>query len=500
MINGIKINQLILATLFLALGGCEVKPTTSIDSAKSTAAKPKAKPAKAKTATPHGGPKKIAKEVVQSGQRPAAKKTATPRVQAQKPLGKSKTGGTRLAQQNGAQAPAQYRVRLDTTRGAVHIDVNRSWAPRGADRFYALVKSGYYTDVAFFRVISGFMAQTGLSGDPRLSAQWSRASIKDDPVSRSNQRGMVTFATRGKNTRSMQFFINYKNNAFLDKQGFSPFGQIDAAGMAIIDQLYSGYGEGAPRGKGPSQADIRRRGNPYLKADFPKLDYIRRASIVSPNLSKRPNANLKKTTSSVQVAGPKKSATNQTAKTSANLKAPAKYKVLFTTTKGRFLVHVTTDWAPIGAQRFYQLVTQGFYSNTAFFRVIPGFMAQVGIHGDPKINAGWRNATIKDDPVTQSNKRGYVTFAKTGRPHSRTTQFFINFGNNSRLDGMAFAPFGFIDDKGMEVVDALYSGYGEGAPRGKGPAQGMFASRGNAYLKQYFPKLDYIVKAEIYKP
>ncbi|MBV69831.1 MAG: peptidylprolyl isomerase [Myxococcales bacterium] len=209
---------------------------------------------------------------------------------------------------------------------------------------------------------------------------------------------------------------------------------------------------------------------------------------------------LKKANEPVQLAGLNKTSKNQTKEASEGKDVPAKYKVLFTTTKGRFLVHVTTAWAPFGAQRFYQLVTQGFYSNTAFFRVIQGFMAQVGINGDPKVNARWRNATITDDPVTQTNKRGFVTFAKTGRPNSRTTQFFINFSNNTRLDKMGFAPFGFIDDKGMAVVDALYSGYGEGAPRGKGPAQGMFSSRGNAYLKQYFPKLDYIIKAEIYKP
>ncbi|MGC6416644.1 MAG: peptidylprolyl isomerase [Bradymonadia bacterium] len=390
------------------------------------------------------------------------------------------------------KAPERYRVRLETTKGPVDIDVTRAWSPRGADRFYRLVKTGYYTDVAFFRVIKGFMAQTGLSGNPDLSNEWGRASIKDDPVVESNQRGMVTFATRGPNTRSMQFFINFKNNSFLDKQGFSPFGRVSTAGLAVIDQLNGEYGEGAPRGRGPSQALIRQKGNAYLKAQFPKLDYIKSARVV-PVVNTAPA----KTAPQAPVKQTVQDGKSTIIKPGGEVEAPANFRARFTTTKGQFDIQVTKSWAPKGADRFYNLIKKGYYNNTAFFRVIKGFMAQVGMHGDPNTNRLWRNATIKDDPVKQRNLRGYVTFAKTGRPNSRTTQFFINFGDNSRLDGMGFAPIGKIDAAGMKVVDALHSGYGEGAPRGRGPQQGQLAARGNPYLKEYFPKLDYIIRAEI---
>lgn len=173
---------------------------------------------------------------------------------------------------------------------------------------------------------------------------------------------------------------------------------------------------------------------------------------------------------------------------------PPKYTVELDTTKGPILIDVHTNWAPIGAARFYQLVKDGYYTDVAFFRVISGFMAQTGISGDPSVNATWRTKSIPDDRVMASNTRGTVTFATSG-PNSRTTQFFINFADNSRLDGMGFAPFGKVKD--MAPVDALYSGYGEGAPRGRGPSQNRIQTEGNAYLKESFPKLDYIKSARI---
>jgi peptidyl-prolyl cis-trans isomerase A (cyclophilin A) len=177
-----------------------------------------------------------------------------------------------------------------------------------------------------------------------------------------------------------------------------------------------------------------------------------------------------------------------------NQQAPPTYTVKFETSKGDFIVAVHRDWAPAGADRFYNLVRMGYYDDVRFFRVISGFMAQVGINGDPALNAVWKDAAIKDDPVTQSNTRGRVTFAMRGTPNSRTTQIFINYANNSSLDQQRFAPFGEVIE-GMEVVDSLYAGYGEGAPRGGGPDQGKIQSNGNAYLKMRFPKLDYIKRA-----
>lgn len=185
-------------------------------------------------------------------------------------------------------------------------------------------------------------------------------------------------------------------------------------------------------------------------------------------------------------------------------KAPDTYKARFDTSQGPFVIEVHRDWAPKAADRFYNLVKNGYYDDCRFFRVIPGFMVQVGINGTPSTQAAWREAKITDDPVKESNKRGYVTFASAGA-NTRTTQFFINFGDNTNLDkpgacgaGCAFPPFGQVT-QGMDVVDKLYSGYGEGAPRGRGPEQQRIQTEGNAYLVKDFPKMDYIKKATIDK-
>jgi len=176
-------------------------------------------------------------------------------------------------------APETFKVKLTTTKGDAVISVTRSWAPRGADRFYNLVKNGFFTDTAFFRVIDGFMVQFGIHGNPSISAKWRGANIEDDPVKQSNGRGYVSFATAGPGTRTTQMFINFGNNSFLDGQGFSPFGKV-TEGMDVIDSLYKGYGEGAPSGDGPDQGSIQMKGNEYLKAGFPKLDYIKSAEII----------------------------------------------------------------------------------------------------------------------------------------------------------------------------------------------------------------------------
>ncbi len=176
--------------------------------------------------------------------------------------------------------------------------------------------------------------------------------------------------------------------------------------------------------------------------------------------------------------------------------APRTYKVKFDTSAGTFVVDVQRDWAPNGADRFYNLVKHGFYDNCRFFRVIANFMVQFGINGDPGVSAAWRNARIPVDPVKESNKRAYITYAMGATPDTRTTQVFINFKNNANLDGLGFAPFGEVVS-GMDVVDKIYSGYGEGAPRGNGPDQGRIQLEGNAYLTKDFPKLDYIKRATL---
>ena len=176
-------------------------------------------------------------------------------------------------------------------------------------------------------------------------------------------------------------------------------------------------------------------------------------------------------------------------------RAPERFRARFETTAGDFVILVHRNWAPLGADRFYNLVKSGYFDGTRFFRVIPGFMAQFGIHGDPQVTAAWRDQRIPDDPVLQSNKRGMITFATAG-PGTRTTQVFINYGDNSRLDAMGFAPFGQVVE-GIDVVDRLYGGYGEGAPGGLGPEQGRIEAEGNAYLVRAFPKLDQVRHATI---
>lgn len=179
----------------------------------------------------------------------------------------------------------------------------------------------------------------------------------------------------------------------------------------------------------------------------------------------------------------------------ANEKAPDEFRVKFETTKGDFVIKVTRAWSPVGADRFYNLVKIGYYDDVGFFRTIPKFMGQFGIHGDPAVNRAWRPAQIDDDPVKETNSRGRITFAKTNAPNSRTTQLFINFRDNANLDRMGFSPFGEVVE-GMDVVDTLHM-TGEGYPGGPGPSQGQLQAQGNEYLKAEFPDVDFIKSAKV---
>ena len=176
------------------------------------------------------------------------------------------------------QAPPVYKAKFDTTKGVFVIEVRRDWAPNGADRFYNLVKNGFYDNVRFFRVITGFMVQFGIHGDPKVSAPWREAQLKDDPVKQSNKRGYITYAMAGPDTRTSQVFINFGDNASLDSKGFSPFGRV-ITGMEVVDKLNAEYGEGAPSGRGPDQSRMQREGNAYLTKDFARLDYVKKATI-----------------------------------------------------------------------------------------------------------------------------------------------------------------------------------------------------------------------------
>lgn len=174
---------------------------------------------------------------------------------------------------------------------------------------------------------------------------------------------------------------------------------------------------------------------------------------------------------------------------SLSAKAPAVYAVTFKTSEGTFVVRVTRAWAPLAADRFYNLVKHGFFTDASFFRVVPGFVVQFGLSAKPSVNKAWADASIKDDPVKQSNLKGYLSFASAG-PNTRTTQVFINLVDNQRLDGMGFSPFGKVTS-GMDVVAKMYGGYGEN------PDQGAITTQGKAYIDKNYPALDRIISAKI---
>ena len=184
-------------------------------------------------------------------------------------------------QQFTETAPATYRVQLETSAGNVLIDVHRDWAPIGADRFYNLVKGGFYDDARIYRVLEGFMAQFGVAADPYVNQAWKTKFLVDDPVVETNARGRVAFAKGGLHTRTTEIFISYRDNAALDEQGFAPIGEV-VEGMEVVDAFHAAYGDGPPRGDGPYQAMAQARGNEYLDAEFPELTRIVRASIVTP--------------------------------------------------------------------------------------------------------------------------------------------------------------------------------------------------------------------------
>ena len=171
------------------------------------------------------------------------------------------------------QSPAVYRVKFETSKGPFVVEVHRDWAPRGADRFCELIAAKYYDGLYFFRVIKGFVAQWGIHKDPAVMARWSAMAIPDDPVTQSNIRGTITFATSGPNTRTTEPFINLADNKRLDTKGFAPFGKV-VEGMDVVDKLYSGYGDGPPQGEGVDQTKAEAQGNEYIEGRFPRLDRI----------------------------------------------------------------------------------------------------------------------------------------------------------------------------------------------------------------------------------
>ena len=177
------------------------------------------------------------------------------------------------------KAPELFHVKLDTSKGPVTVEIHREWAPIGVDHFYNLVKTGFFDNARFFRVVRGFVVQFGIAANPETHRLWQNTSLPDDPVQQPNTRGMVTYATPGPNSRTTQIFINLRDNRqSLDKQGFAPFGKV-TEGMDVVDSFYNSYGDMAPNGQGPDPQLIQTRGNEYLESRFPRLDYIKKATI-----------------------------------------------------------------------------------------------------------------------------------------------------------------------------------------------------------------------------
>jgi peptidyl-prolyl cis-trans isomerase A (cyclophilin A) len=198
------------------------------------------------------------------------------------PAGCARRSPMPRANERAVVAPDSFRVAFETSRGRFDVVAHRAWSPIGVDRFYDLVRRRYYEDARFFRVVSGFVAQFGLAGDPRVTEAWLSRTIPDEPVRQSNRRGRIAYARAGPNTRSVQLYINLRDNPRLDALngfGFPPIAEV-VSGMEVVDSLYGGYGEGRPVGRGPVQDSIRARGNEYLERAFPRLDYVRTARVV----------------------------------------------------------------------------------------------------------------------------------------------------------------------------------------------------------------------------
>lgn len=177
------------------------------------------------------------------------------------------------------KAPDTFNVNFDTSKGTVIVEVHRDWAPNGVDHFYTLVKTGYYDGNRFYRVVRNFVAQFGMNGDPKVNQSWANAPIPDDPVKQSNERGMLTYAaTQMPNSRSTQLFFNLRTNSMLDGMGFAPIGRV-TQGMDVVDSFFSGYGDAPPNGEGPDQGKIASQGNDYLQQQFPRLDFVKKATI-----------------------------------------------------------------------------------------------------------------------------------------------------------------------------------------------------------------------------
>ncbi len=347
-----------------------------------------------------------------------------------------------------------FYVKFDCTPGSFIVEFHRDWAPLGAERVHELVESGFFEDVSFFRVISGFMAQFGIHGDPKVQRKWRDKPIGIDTVTQSNKRGYVTFAMAGSSpapnktnkTRTTQLFINYtdgQNNTRLDNMGFAPVGKV-VLGMETVDKLYSGYGDVYPRGSGPKTDLIQEHGNEYLKSDFPKLDYIKSAKIIdAKELANSQNSDGK---------GPD---TQEQGEQNLENTTEPKLEAHMKTTKGMIVLEMLPEQAPITVANFVNLAQRGYYDGIVFHRVLANFMIQ---GGDPTgTGRGGPGYSFEDefDPTLRFDRAGLLAMANSG-PRTNGSQFFITHGPTPHLNDK-HTIFGRVIE-GQDVVDAVAQG------------------------------------------
>lgn len=378
-------------------------------------------------------------------------------------------------------APDVFLVTLHTTVSdqPVVMEVRRAWAPLGVDRFYQLLQDRFYDCASFFRVVPGFVTQFGIAAEVNETAKWN-VPITDDPgVGRSNLRGTLSFATAGVDTRTTQLFVNLQDNPFLDRQGFVPFAQVHY-GMDFIDAIYNPTPDDSD---GVDQYKLSHRGNDWLLDQYPEIDLILSVEVEAVSIEEeRVLRDLAQCTPRGHVLQEGDAG-----------QAPASFQVAFSTSISDepIVIEAYREWAPLGVDRFYALVQDNYYDCSVFHRFAPGFVVQFGIASDPAETDKWSDP-ILDDPVEQSNDESYVTFATAGED-TRTTQVFINIGDNWELNNRGFAPFGKVI-KGYDLVKKIYNPTPEDVG---GVDQDDLSTKGSSWAFSEYPKLDFVKNTKI---
>lgn len=431
-------------------------------------------------------------------------------------------------------------VECSTSAGNLTIDVRSAWSPLGAAQFLKLVELDLFTDLPFTRVCPKYITQYGRKYRPPNTPDPIRTAgvkvIKDDSnlwSKRDMDFGYVFFAGSGRDSRYDEMVVALCEMKGCRSTGLgkadweTPVGTIRREGFPVLREIEKSgrpyprleMAGQHPKASGPNPSKLM-QDKQYLEREYPFIQYWRGCRVAqidthisrpltvdhpdSVQIQEKPALGSRETLTMAATHSRKNLRTGGDVEGVGGAVGSDSYTVEFAVATasnpaGIVMIEVLPEWAPIGAKRFKDLVVDGFFEEARFFRVIKGFMAQFGIASTPEKHKRWQKVVIKDDPVKVSNTRGTITFATSGK-NSRTSQLFINFGNNAFLDNQGFAPIGRVI-KGMDVIDGLYSGYGEGGngdgTDGKGPSQGRIVNQGNQYLDAVFPRLSYVVKATL---